>query len=314
MVLIYMRVVIIGGNGFIGRALVKYLSMRKIEVVVLDPIIIMDKVENVDYVCGEIADQNLLNNIIREGDYVIHLYCSSIPLNSNTMIIKDINDNLVNTVQLLDICVKKKIEKFIFSSSGGSIYGKPLYIPIDESHTTNPLSIYGVHKLTIEKYLNIYKEIFGLKTVSLRIANPYGPGQRPFTGQGVISTFLASALLGRKIQIWGDGSAVRDYVYINDLCEVFYRIMMYEGNELVFNVGSSVGTSINDIINLVEELVGRKMEKEYLNEYSVEVKNNILDCNKLYNNLQYTCNTSLKKGLHDMILTWDQEKKLFSNW
>jgi UDP-glucose 4-epimerase len=141
------------------------------------------------------------------------------------------------------------------------VYGNPSYLPVDENHPTEPLVSYGVTRLAIEKYLLLHQYLHGVKATILRVSNPFGQRQRVETAQGVVAAFLSKALNGEPVEIWGDGTVVRDYIYVSDVAEAFARAIAYEGHRSVFNISTGVGTSLNELIDLVERVVGRTLVK-----------------------------------------------------
>ncbi len=197
-------------------------------------------------------------------DAVLHLVSSTLPKDSNDDTIFDVQSNLVATLYLLEAMVAAKVGRIIFISSGGTVYGVPQYLPIDEKHPTNPLVSYGIVKLAIEKYLLLYERMHGIRTVILRVSNAYGERQRVETAQGAVSVFLNRALRGEAIEIWGDGSVRRDFVYVRDVAEAFAGALEYSGEAKVFNVSSGTGVSVDELIELIENLTDRKLEKRYL--------------------------------------------------
>ena len=123
-------------------------------------------------------------------------------------------------------------------------------MPIDEHHPTEPRVSYGITKLAIEKYLVLFEHMYGIKAIILRVANPFGERQRVETAQGAVTAFIHRALSGQPIEIWGDGTATRDYIYISDVADVFARAVFYEGPKNIFNVSSGVGTSSYELVSL----------------------------------------------------------------
>ena len=138
-----------------------------------------------------------------------------------------------------------RIRKFIFVSSGGTVYGIPQEVPIKESHPTEPICSYGISKLAIEKYMNLFHLLHGMEYCVLRLANPFGERQRVAAAQGAVTVFLDKALRNEEIEIWGDGSVVRDYFYVSDAVSAMTKALAYEGSSGVFNIGSGVGQSLN---------------------------------------------------------------------
>lgn len=310
-----MRVVIIGGAGFIGNNVRKQLEKYNHEVIIADrkETALYENHDRlgIKYECINFVTGEGLDKVIQENDIVIHLVSTTLPNMSNDNVMKDARENILASIQLLQICAEKKVAKVIYASSGGQIYGMPMYTPIDENHPTNPVSAYGIHKLAVEKYMQLFHKMYGMPIVVLRISNPYGPGQVPFRGQGVISTFIASTLLNKKIQIWGDGKSIRDYIYIEDVAEAFEAAIEYEGNQYVFNVGSSEGVSVNDILKVIESELGITASIEYTNEGSSDVEVNILSCEKAKRGLGWSPKVSIHSGIKQMIQCWNPKSQKF---
>lgn len=165
----------------------------------------------------------------------------------------------------------------MFLSSGGTVYGIPKYLPIDELHPTDPLCSYGISKLTIEKYLDLYRLLYGIDYVVLRISNLYGERQRLIAAQGAAAVFLGKALKGEKVTIWGDGSVARDYIYIADVIDSLIAVMNYFGKERIFNVGSGVARTLLELIEVIESVAGRKVDLEFKPSRTFDVPVNSLD-------------------------------------
>ena len=229
------------------------------------------------------------------------------PQSSNESPIYDVQTNLIGTLRLLSIAAAQQVERILFISSGGTIYGAPKLIPIPEDHATNPEVSYGIVKLTIEKYLKLFKATHGLDYKVLRVSNPYGERQRVEAKQGAVSVFLSKALRKEPIEIWGDGSVVRDYIYVADVVEAFLRVMRYEGAEDIFNIGSGVGKSLKQIIADIEELLGERIACRYLPPRSFDVQENVLDIFLAKQVLNWSPRTSFRNGL-ERTMIWLQER------
>lgn len=310
-----MRVVIVGGSGFIGKNLALELARKGEEV------LIFDKSEpeyygknmnyNIRYYKGDLVQHDNLEEVLQRNDVVVHLISTSFPNNSNINIYNDAKSNILPSLALLEACVKKEVQRVVFASSGGAIYGLRENVPISEEAPTNPVSAYGIHKLVTEKYMELISRLYGIRTIALRIANPYGIGQIPFRGQGIVSTALASALLGKKMQVWGDGQAVRDYIYISDVVNAFVQAICYNGSEAVFNIGSGIGRTINDLLCDVETGSGKKLEVEYISPTSAEVGKNVLDCSKAKKELKWSPVIDFNSGITMMLDQWDEGMQRF---
>ena len=172
---------------------------------------------------------------------------SSLPHNSNNDPHNDIQSNLIGSLNLLDASVENNISKFVFISSGGTVYGPPIDVPILETHPTNPICSYGIVKLAIEKYVMLYQKLYNLNSTILRLANPYGERQRLDAKQGVVPVFMHRAMNDLPLEVWGDGSVIRDFLYISDVVEAIRLSCIYNGNKTIFNIGSGVGMSLNEI-------------------------------------------------------------------
>ena len=257
-----MRVIVFGGSGFLGGHLVDMLIDRGHEVTVYGRAsskrMRLLKNTAVNLVYGDFSMESDFLSFIDGYDCVYHLVSATVPGNNNPQL--ELKKIIEPTLKLLDACVKSNVGKFIFFSSGGAIYGVPTEIPISEDAMTSPISAYGVHKLIIESYLEYYYKMYGLQYLSLRISNPYGVRQRAFSNQGLIANVLGHYLTNKAVPIYGDGSTIRDYIYVTDVVDVAEKFIHYHGQYRIFNVGSGHGTSINEIISTIEQIVGDNLK------------------------------------------------------
>jgi UDP-glucose 4-epimerase len=230
-------------------------------------------------------------------DGVFHLVSTTLPKSSNDDPIYDVQSNMVSTLQMLNAMVAKGVKRIVFISSGGTVYGVPQYLPVDEKHPTEPVVSYGITKLAIEKYLSLYSNLYGIKYVVLRVANPYGERQRLETAQGAVAAFLHKALSDKPIEVWGDGKVTRDYVYVGDVADAFVEAITYEGSQTVFNISSGQGLCLNELIDKVENVVGRQVERIYKPARPFDVPVSIL-CNELARReLNWLPRVSMAEGL-----------------
>ena len=217
-----MKILVIGGGGFVGFNLVAEMVARGHEVTVLGrraaPVRPLPPV--VTYVQGDLTDRGGLLAQLAGVDAVAHLASSTVPSTGDKDPIADVQVNLVGTLTLLEAMSEVGCKRLLFVSSGGTVYGVPQSIPIEETERLNPICSYGIVKVAIESYLDLYARAAGLSHVTIRASNPYGPHQGNTGVQGVIGTFLQRAQEGRPIEIWGDGSTIRDYIYVSDLCHL----------------------------------------------------------------------------------------------
>jgi UDP-glucose 4-epimerase len=307
------KVLVLGGTGFLGMNLCCQLYNNGIKIKVYSRgkgyYEYMKKIyTEIEYVCGEFSFESEFEQLVDDVDIIFHLISSTRP--SNMMMIKEFNDNVIPTVKLLDACVLKK-KKVIYFSSGGTVYGNPRYIPIDEYHRTDPISPYGIQKLTTEKIIEYYGRTFGLDYRILRISNPYGQFQSPNSNQGIIAVFLSRVLSDKYIEVWGDGSNIRDYIYVDDLIDACIRVMNYNGKERIFNISSGIGYSIMELIDVIKRNVSNTIELKILEARVQDVSTNILSNKIAQLELDWSPSWSLDKGVKDMIDMWNNEKNIF---
>ena len=277
-----MKLAICGGGGFIGSAVTDRLladghAVRVLERPRVEPYRTFAPGEDVEWLAGDLLSVHDAETVVDGVDAVVHLVSTTIPKSSNDDPIYDLSSNLVASVQLLNVMVELGVPRIVFISSAGTVYGDPEYLPIDERHRTEPRVPYGITKLAIEKYVLMYRQLHGLKATILRVANPFGERQRVDTAQGAATVFLSRALQRLPVEIWGDGSVVRDYLYIGDLADAFARALEYDGEEAVFNICSGTGTSLNDLLSVIERVLGHPVAREYKDARPFDVPVSVLD-------------------------------------
>ena len=297
-----MRIALFGGGGFIGSAIADRLlleghSLRVFERPRVEPYRKFLDTEDVTWLTGDLMSNHDVGAAVDGVDAVIHLVSTTLPKSSNDDPIYDVQSNLVATLQMLNLMVAKGVKKIVFISSGGTVYGNPCYLPIDEKHPTEPLVSYGITKLAIEKYLLMYQRLHGIKAVILRVSNPFGDRQRIETAQGAVAAFLSKALRSMPIEIWGDGSVQRDYLYIGDVADAFARAVAYDGPHSVFNISSGKGTSLNEVIRLIERVTGVSVEKSYQPGRAFDVPVSVLDNALASCELGWSPKVSLEDGI-----------------
>ncbi len=224
------------------------------------------------------------------------------PADSNLNPFYDVETNLISSLNLFEECIKQNIKRIVFISSGGTIYGNPLKLPVPENHPTNPTSSYGIIKLTIEKYLSLYKNLKGLDYKILRLSNPFGERQNPRTGQGLIAHLLYKIKNKQTIEIWGDGRVVRDYFYIKDGARAVYSSLKDESSESVFNISSGKGYSINQILEKFRKVLKLKFRVKYTAGRKFDVPKNILDNTRALKVLKWKPETDFNEALKK---TWN---------
>ncbi|MDM3851649.1 MAG: NAD-dependent epimerase/dehydratase family protein [Aphanizomenon gracile PMC627.10] len=305
-----MRVLIIGGNGFIGSHLTDFLVARGQSVRVYNRsrnLYLKENHHDVEYIYGDFSNQSLLQSALKDVEIVYQLISSTVPSTSNNNPVEDVASNVVNTIKLLENCVNASVKKVIFPSSGGTIYGSPQQLPISENDATNPICSYGITKLSIEKYLYLFNYLYGLDYTILRVANPYGPRQNPTGKLGVVTIFLNRILKNMPIQIWGDGEIVRDYIYILDVVEALYNVQNSNLTEKLFNIGSGRGISLNQLLMKIRQVIPNNFQVEYIEGRKVDIPMNVLDITKAKTILQWKPTVQIEVGIQN---TWQWLKTL----
>ena len=297
-----MRIAIFGGGGFIGSAIADRLlrdghALRIFERPRVESYRQFSDDEKVQWLTGDLMSVHDVSSAIDGVDVVLHLVSTTLPKNSNDDPVYDVQSNLVATLQLLNAMVAKHVRKIVFISSGGTVYGNPTYLPIDENHPTEPRVSYGITKLAIEKYLLMFQYQYGIKANILRVANPYGERQRVETAQGAVSVFLSKAVQNQPLEIWGDGSVTRDYLYISDVAEAFAGAVDYDGAKSVFNISSGVGTTLNELIDIIERVLGRAVVRHYRPGRSFDVPVSVLDNSLARQELGWEPRVNLEEGI-----------------
>jgi len=297
-----MKILIFGGGGFIGSAIADRLlrdghSLRIFERPRVEPYRQFLNGESVEWVTGDLMSNHDVGEAIDGMDVILHLVSTTIPKTSNDDPIYDVQSNLVATLQMLNAMVERKVNRLVFISSGGTVYGPPEYLPVDERHPTEPQVSYGITKLALEKYLLMYQHLHGIQTTILRVTNPYGQRQRVETAQGAIGVFLSRALKDQTVEIWGDGSVTRDYIYVADVADAFAAALAYEGPKSVFNISSGKGVTLNDLLSRIETTLGTPVKKEYQPGRPYDVPISVLDNSLASEELDWSPKVSLEQGL-----------------
>jgi UDP-glucose 4-epimerase len=300
------RCIIYGGAGFIGSHMAENLLDNNLEVTLFDKKNASKKnvehiLEKTEFIEGDFYNEIDLKESLKDKDYVVHLVSSTLPSDSNLNPNYDVETNLLSSLNLLEECAKQKIKKIIFISSGGTVYGNPVVLPISEDHPTNPTCSYGITKLAIEKYLYLFKLLKGTDYKILRFSNPFGERQNPLTGQGLISNLLYKIKNKQAIEIWGDGNAVRDYFYIKDGVKAVYLALIDKSEFSTFNIGAGKGYSVNQILDKFKEVLNLDFEVKYTEERSFDVRKNVLDNSRALKILKWKPETDFNKAIHK---TW----------
>lgn len=293
------RVLVLGGAGFIGSHLVDALSVAGYQVRCFDRVPSPWHPErgNVESLVGNFLLAEDVEPAVSGCDYVFHLVSTTLPKTSNDDPVADVQQNLVSTLRLLDLARAANVKKVIFLSSGGTVYGIPQTLPILETHPTVPMSSYGIVKLTIEHYLHLYHVLHGLDYQVLRLSNPFGERQPVNGAQGAIAVFMNKALRGEAIEIWGDGSVVRDYIYVKDVIDAMLLALSYRGPHRSINIGSGTGQSINQIVDAIAQTIGKKIVTRYSAHRTFDVPASVLSIERARVELGWQPSITFEEGL-----------------
>ncbi len=302
-----MKLVVTGGAGFIGSHVVDAYAAAGHEVLVVDNLS-SGKREQVHpaarLVEMDINDPALIDLFLAERPEVVNHHAAnpSVSLSVRDPLF-DARQNVLGTLHLLEAACRAGTSRFIYISSGGAMYGNPLHLPMDEDHPSQPVSPYGLSKHTGERYVHLYGQERGLRWVSLRYANVYGPRQDPFGEAGVIAIFCQNLLDGVVPEIYWDGEQSRDFVYVAD-CARANLLALGGGDGQAYNVGTGVGTSINALFQTLMEVVGQDLTARHAPRRPGDVRHSYLDCRKIERDLGWKAELSLREGLERTWQHW----------
>ena len=299
-----MQAVVVGASGFIGshlvdgllaagyrvKALARHLPGLISPVAQANPALTLSPLS--------MGDGLALQEAMEGAELVFHLASGSLPQSSNRDPQADVQVNLLGALKVLEAARQAQVKRLVMVSSGGTVYGAPQQVPIPETHPTEPTCSYGICKLAIEKYVALYRQLHGLDGLVLRVANPYGERQRLDATQGVVPVFLGKALRGEPLQIWGDGSTVRDFLHISDVVAALLAAARYSGEERLFNVGSGEGLSLNQLVDLLGSELQRPLAVEYLPARGFDVPTNVLCIELAQRCLGWSPQVPVAEGLH----------------
>lgn len=301
------KVLVTGGAGFIGSHLVDALC-EKHDVAVIDDLStgrvenLKDSRERITFYKKNILGKNL-KDVLRDVEVVFHHAAQIDVRKSVEDPFYDLDINGKGPLNLVENA--ENLERFVYASSGGAVYGEPTYLPADEHHETNPISPYGVSKLIGEKYLYYYSYNYGLKVTCLRYANVYGERQDPLGEAGVISIFINRVLKNKPPIIFGDGMQTRDYIHVSDVVEANLLAMKKEGT---FNIGTGVETSVNQLAHIITKIGGKKLKPVHAEERKGEVRRISLSISRAKRELKWNPNIELKEGIR-RTFNWFKSKE-----
>ena len=299
-----MNIILLGAAGFIGTNLTIALAKNK-----NNKITVVDQhkeyfanlksfnFSNVVFLETELSFDTDYEKVVSGQEVVYHLISTTVPTTSNQHIAEELKANVILSANLFDACIKQNIKKVIFISSGGTVYGKEAECPLDESTPTNPITSYGVQKITIEKLLYLYYCMYGLDYRVVRLSNPYGPYQRPNGVLGAVTTFTYKALAGEEINVYGDGSVMRDFIYIDDAVRGILQIAEGNSKYYTYNLGCGYGTSIKQLLITLQKVLNVDLKINYHEARKVDVPVNYLNINRYESSFGALKPISLEEGI-----------------
>jgi UDP-glucose 4-epimerase len=304
------RVLVTGGAGFIGSHIVDALIQTgEYEVDVVDNLYSGFR-ENVhpkaNFFEMDIVDPEIVEWIARQKYHLIFHQAAQMDVRKSVQDPTfDAKVNIIGSIHILEGARRGGTQKIIFASSGGTCYGEQQEFPATEDHPLQPLSPYGVAKVSVEKYLYVYAHAYGLNYVSLRYANVYGPRQNPHGEAGVVAIFIKKMLQNDNPIINGDGFQTRDFIYVEDVVKANLLAIDYPEND-VFNIGTGIETSVNEIFHLLNQQFGNQFEEIHGPPKPGEQRRSVLNCTKAKEKLKWTPSVRLSEGLKHTV-QWFKE-------
>lgn len=286
-------ILFIGGAGFIGSNIIRKMLHDDYEIHVCEPDgANTQRLDGLDVRLHRalLSDIEALNNIIQDFniDVVVHLVSTLIPGSTYEDYKKEYKNVIFPSIELMELCAQKGI-RFVYFSSGGTVYGnRNDVLPFTETDPMTPISYYGWSKQMMENSIQFMHRTAGLDYLIVRPSNPYGHGQNLYGKQGLVAVAIGKLLKNEMIEVWGDGSAVRDYIYVDDLANIFVKLVESDVHNTTLNIGSGRGYSVNDVLAFLKIVSGRELHIVYQNPRPVDVSNMVLDTTRLKGLISYS--------------------------
>jgi UDP-glucose 4-epimerase len=295
------RVLVIGG-GFLGSRIAQRAAAlgRRTVVLTRHPAPAQALVSGCRVVAGDAADPDTVQALLRRGPHVVYCAGGRLPTDSIDQPAADAVDTLAPLLCVLEAMRRRPGCRLTLLSSGGTVYGRPSSIPVDEDHPCHPLVPYGVSRLAAEGYVSIYASLHGVPARILRLANVYGPGQPAGRRQGIVTAMLAGAHAGTPVEVWGDGHVARDFVHVDDVADVVHRLRAPAAAPEIINVGTGVARTVLEVAAAVEDVTGRAVRLVMRPGRAYDVERIALSIRRLSSMLPYAPLT-LEAGLR---VTW----------
>ncbi len=295
-----MRILVTGGAGFIGSHVADAYQAAGHRVAVADALLTGGQNRTpagVAFYHVDIRTPALVDVFLEERPEVVshHAALANVRV-SLADPVADAETNVLGTLRVLELAARHNVTQVIFTSTAGALYGEPATVPVAEDHPIRPMSPYGLHKQMGEQYMAYFRRMRGIKTSVLRYANVYGPRQDPGTEAGVVAIFTEALLAGRRPVIFGDGTQVRDFVYVGDVAEANLRVLGRDVPEPV-HIGTGVGTSVNELAERLQALTRSRVPPQHGPPVPGEVRTIFLDITRAQNILGWAPRVRLEEGL-----------------
>jgi UDP-glucose 4-epimerase len=292
------------GAGFIGRNLIEQLLREGLEISVLDHKACPPELAGrVRWFQGDFTDEALLRRALADADVAYHLVSSTVPGDDQVGVITELSDNIFATIRFIDSCIALRVLRIVFVSSS-SVYGLQDHTPIPETAATNPISSHGIHKLTIEKYLLLYRFDHDIDVRIIRLSNPFGAGQNLHGRQGFVAIAIGKIIAGQPILLRAGGAPIRDFVYIDDVSRALVLAGVVDGVPPVLNLGTGEGHSLVAVVRALEDLLGRRLETTDAPPRKADIPTSVLDVALIGQRMGFAPTTPLREGLDATLRHW----------
>lgn len=294
------KALVVGGNGFIGSALVDALAKAGFDVAAFDRFSSRGpafSAPNVKVIAGDFLNRADIATAVQGQDYVFHFLSTTTPASAQADPTLDIRTNIEPSVHLLEACVHAGVQRFFYASTGGAIYGDQNQERFNEDDLTLPVSPYAIGKLAVENYLSYFSKVSQLSSFALRISNPYGSGQPVHKKQGLIPIAIRQGITGKTVQQFGDGSMVRDYIFVDDLVDMITTIALSDPQYPVYNLGSGRGSTVTEVFDSISAALKVPLNIEVRDAPSTYVDRVVLDISRYESEYGVPKFTSLAEGI-----------------
>ncbi len=311
-----MKILVTGGAGFIASQIADAFIEQGHKVFIVDNLATGFE-ENINpkavFIKADIGDKSLSSLFEKEKFDVVNHHAAQMDVRRSVADPAfDANTNIIGTINLLQNCVRTGVNKFMFASTGGAVYGEQNYFPADEKHETAPLSPYGISKLSVEKYLHFYNVQYNLNYTVTRYANIYGPRQNPFGEAGVIAIFTTKLLKGEQPVINGNGLQTRDYVFVGDVVKANLTVLEDKTSN-IYNIGTGIETNVNDIFNELNRIIGNGQIEKHGPAAPGEQMRSVITSDKIFEKFNWRPSTTLNEGLAQTVRFFKDKMSVSQN-